>query len=230
MTIGFHAQQAPASWVAPTSFVIAILAIWPRRAWRATRHVVTVAHEGGHALVGLLVGRRLTGIRLHSDASGLTITSGRRDGLGIVATLAVGYPSPSLLGLGAAWLLANHYSHLVLLLSLVLLVGVGLSVRNAFGLLTIAVLGATVFAVLRWASPDAQSLFGWTAAWVLLLGGPRAVWELRRARRGTRPARTDADQLAVLTRLPATVWVGLFAVTTVATSGLGARWLILSTR
>jgi hypothetical protein len=123
VTTGFHAQPAPASWVAATSFVIAILAIWPRRAWRATRHVVTVAHEGGHALVGLLVGRRLAGIRLHSDASGLTITSGRRDGLGIVATVAVGYPSPSLLGLGAAWLLANHYSHLVLLLSLVLRMG-----------------------------------------------------------------------------------------------------------
>lgn len=180
--------------------------------------------------MGLLAGRRLAGIRLHSDASGLTVTSGRRRGLGVVATLAAGYPSPSLLGLGAAWLLADRYTHLVLLLSLGLVVCMGLSIRNVFGVLTIMVLGGTVFAVLRWASPDGQSVFAWTAAWLLLLGGSRAVWELHRVRRRGRATRTDADQLAVLTHLPTTAWVALFAVATVATSGLGARWLILTTR
>jgi len=40
--------------------------------WRVTRGVVTIAHEGGHALVAVLSGRGLTGIRLHADTSGVT--------------------------------------------------------------------------------------------------------------------------------------------------------------
>ncbi|MCU1450093.1 MAG: hypothetical protein JWP02_2263 [Acidimicrobiales bacterium] len=195
-----------------------------------SRHVITVAHEGGHAVVGLMTGRRLAGVRLHSDASGLTITSGRSRGLGLVATMAAGYLTPSLLGLGAAWLLAEHYTHAVLMLSLVLLAAMGLSVRNLFGLLTVVVLGGAVFAVLRWSSPSAEGVFAWTAAWVLLLGGLRAVWELQRSRRTGRAPRTDADQLAILTHLPAALWVGLFALTSLATVAVGARWLILTTQ
>lgn len=41
--------------------------------WRWVRLLVTITHEAGHALVALLTGRRLTGIRLHSDTSGLTL-------------------------------------------------------------------------------------------------------------------------------------------------------------
>src|SRR5688500_12845243 len=44
---------------------------------RATRHVVTIAHEGAHGAVALAAGRRLSGIRLHSDTSGLTVSAGR---------------------------------------------------------------------------------------------------------------------------------------------------------
>ena len=39
---------------------------------------VTIAHEGGHAVAALLTGRRLRGIRLHSDTSGLTLSAGTR--------------------------------------------------------------------------------------------------------------------------------------------------------
>jgi hypothetical protein len=193
-----------------------------------SRHVVTVAHEGGHAVVGVLMGRRLAGVRLHSDASGLTVTSGLSRGLGIVATMAAGYLAPSLLGLGATWLLAEHHTHAVLLLSLLLLAAMALSVRNLFGLLTIVALAGAVFAVLRWSSPTAQNVFAWTAAWVLLLGGLRAVWDLQRTRRTTTTRRTDADQLAILTHVPAVMWVGLFAATSLATVAVGARWLILT--
>ena len=43
-------------------------------------------HEAGHALTAVLTGRRLTGIRLHSDTSGLTLSTGRPSGPGMVAT------------------------------------------------------------------------------------------------------------------------------------------------
>ncbi len=54
--------------------------------WRPCRHAVTIAHEGAHGLVALAAGRRLSGIRLHSDTSGLTVSAGRPTGLGMVLT------------------------------------------------------------------------------------------------------------------------------------------------
>src|SRR5699024_12319039 len=66
--------------------------------------LATITHEGGHALVALLTGRRLTGIRLNRDTSGVTLSRGRPRGAGIVVTLLAGYPAPALTGLAAALL------------------------------------------------------------------------------------------------------------------------------
>ena len=63
--------------------------------------MITIVHEAGHALVAVLVGRRLSGIRLHSDTSGLTLTKGKPYGPGMVLTALAGYVAPSLLGLGS---------------------------------------------------------------------------------------------------------------------------------
>ena len=46
--------------------------------------------------VAVVCGRRLRGIRLHSDTSGLTLSSGRPTGAGMVFSLAAGYLTPSL--------------------------------------------------------------------------------------------------------------------------------------
>ncbi|MCB2019793.1 MAG: M50 family metallopeptidase, partial [Burkholderiaceae bacterium] len=70
-------------------------------AWQVSRHVVTIAHEGSHGVAALLSGRRLAGIRLHSDTSGLTVSKGRPTGPGMVVTAFAGYVGPALLGLGA---------------------------------------------------------------------------------------------------------------------------------
>ena len=78
--------------------------------WRPARTVVTIAHEGAHGLVALAAGRRLSGIRLHSDTSGLTVSAGRPTGPGMVLTCAAGYTGPALFGLGAAALLAAGHA------------------------------------------------------------------------------------------------------------------------
>ncbi len=67
----------------------AVLVLVPA-AWRLTRHAVTIVHEGGHGLAATLSGRRLAGIRLHSDTSGLTVSVGRPRGPGMVVTRAPG--------------------------------------------------------------------------------------------------------------------------------------------
>ena len=78
-----------------TAAVAAALVLSPAL-WRSTRHVVTIAHEGAHGLVALAAGRRLSGIRLHSDTSGLTVSAGRPTGVGMVFTCAAGYTCPGL--------------------------------------------------------------------------------------------------------------------------------------
>src|SRR6266700_1349722 len=93
-------QPVPPGW--------GIVVLGPR-AGRLARKSITIAHESGHALASVLAGRRLDGIRLHSDTSGVTYSRGRRTGPAVVLTSAAGYLTPSLLGAGAAWLLAAHH-------------------------------------------------------------------------------------------------------------------------
>ena len=55
------AQPMPPRALVLACAVAALIAVVSRRAWPVSRTVVTVAHEGGHALVALLTGPRLAG-------------------------------------------------------------------------------------------------------------------------------------------------------------------------
>jgi hypothetical protein len=169
--------------------------------WRVSRHVVTIAHEGAHGVAALLSGRRLSGIRLHSDTSGLTVSRGRPTG-------------PERHALAVLWLA-------VLLLGLLLL-----QIRNFYGLYAVLVAGLAVFAVSWWASEQVQSLVAYAGTWFLLLAAPRPVLELQGQRRRGRARTSDADTLARLTPLPGLVWVGFFLAVTLGCLALGAGWLV----
>ena len=65
-------QSVPPAWLVAVSAVAALLVVSVNGSWRLARNAITIAHEGGHALVSLLSGRRLDGIRLHADTSGVT--------------------------------------------------------------------------------------------------------------------------------------------------------------
>lgn len=211
--------------VAATAVIAALLVLVPG-AWARARHVVTIAHEGAHALAALLTGRRLRGIRLHSDSSGVTLSRGRPTGPGMVLTAAAGYAGPGLLGLGAAALLAGGRAVALLWTAVALLTLLLLQIRNWFGLWSVLAVGSVVAAVSWWAAPWLQSALAYLLTWFLLLAAPRAVLDLQAERR-RRPGRvSDADQLARLTHLPGIVWVAIFLTGTVATLVLGARWIL----
>jgi hypothetical protein len=218
-------QPAPSGRVVLLTAVLAMLLVWAPGAWAITRHVVTIAHEAAHGLVALLSGRKLQGIRLHSDTSGLTVSVGRTTGPGMIMTAAAGYVGPAALGLAAAALLANHRAVGLLWALLILLALLLIQVRNWFGLWSILVSAAVVFAVSWWLQPEAQSAFAFGLTWFLLLAAPRPVLELQRQRRATGGTTSDADQLARLTKVPAIVWVGFFLVATVGALALGAGWM-----
>ena len=217
----------PATWLVLATAGLALLAVAVDGVWRWSRNVVTIVHEAGHAIVALATGRRLTGIRLHSDTSGLTLSVGRPSGPGMVLTTAAGYLSPSFVGLVGAAVLTLEQVTVMLWVATAVLLGMLVMVRNAYGILTLLVTGAVVVAVSLYANADTQAAFGHAATWFLLFGGVRPVHELWRERRRLRTRSTDADQLARLTGVPGGVWVGLFAALTLAGLTAGA-WLLIS--
>ncbi|RCW43160.1 peptidase M50B-like protein [Halopolyspora algeriensis] len=217
----------PGNLIAAAVAAAALVLVGSRTFWPLLRSVVTIAHEGGHAVVALLSGRRLDGIRLHSDTSGLTVSTGRATGPGMVATLFAGYPAVSLLGLAGAWLVATDRTRTMLWITVGLLVAMLPALRNAYGVLSVLATAALVFAVSWWAASAVRALSGELLSWFLLFGGIRPLLELGGKRRGGRAANSDADQLARLTGLPAVVWLASWFAIGIGSVGLGGHWLLL---
>jgi hypothetical protein len=189
-------------------------------AWRPVRLLTTVCHEAGHALVAVLAGRRLRGVRVHSDTSGLTLSRGRPSGPGMVFTLLAGYPAGSLVGLVGVWLVLGGHGYLFAWLLAAAAAVLLLRIRNLIGALV--VIGLTL----------ATGLLAWYGtgvwvSWLLLVGsvtqllaGPRTVLEA-----WGRPG-SDAAQLAALTRVPRAVWTLLWLALGLGALALAGAWTL----
>ncbi|MFF9023472.1 M50 family metallopeptidase [Streptomyces eurythermus] len=219
-------QPAPALWVVLATCAAALAVVVPHPAWRMSRNAITIAHEGGHGLLALLTGRQLTGIRLHSDTSGLTVSRGKPYGAGMILTAAAGYPAPSLLGLGGAALLAADRITLLLWAATALLLAMLVMIRNAYGVLTVVLAGGTFLLVSWLAQPQVQAAFGYAVVWFLLLGGVRPAFELQARRSRGGAGDSDADQLSRLTHVPAGLWLLLFHAVSLCSLIGGGRWLL----
>ena len=206
-------QPPPAPVVVVVAAVIAGALVLPRAIWPYTRMLVTITHEGAHGVAAFLTGRRLQGIRLHSDTSGLTVSSGHASGPGMVTMLLAGYLGPAVVGLAAVGLLIAGHSLGLLWLFVILLALLLVQIRNFYGF--VLVVGCAVVLILvSWYLPATmQSGLAYVLTWTLLLAAPKPVLELIRQRQGRRAPYSDADQLARLTRVPGTVWAyGFLAV------------------
>lgn len=215
----------PGAWavVMALAFVVVTTLVTP--VWHAARNAVTIVHEMGHVVVAKLCGRTISGIKLHTDTSGLAITRGRPRGPGMLLTSLAGYPSPGLVGLGMTWAaVSGHAGAALLLLSLLLCLAL-LLVRNLWGVLivTASLLGAGL--VLHQADPRFVSALVLTTGAFLALGSLRAAWDLCREHWGGRALRSDAVSAAASGFLPAAVWLGFF----VATTGVCAVWALWMT-
>ncbi|WP_030688705.1 M50 family metallopeptidase [Streptomyces globisporus] len=226
MTEILGTQPAPDTWIVYVTAACALGLVALRRLWLPARNAITIAHEGGHGLVALATGRRLEAIRLHSDTSGLTVSRGRPTGLGVVLTLAAGYPAAPLLGLGGAALLGTRHVTLLLWIATALLLAMLVMVRNAYGILTVVLTGAAFLLVSWLTGPNVQSAFAYAAVWFLLLGGVRPAFELQAKRRHGGAPDSDADQLSRLTHVPAGVWLFFFHVVSISALIGGGRWLL----
>jgi hypothetical protein len=219
-------QPPPAPIVVAVAAVIAGALVLPRAIWPYTRMLVTITHEGAHGVAALLTGRRLQGIRLHSDTSGLTVSSGRPSGPGMAMMLLAGYLGPAVVGLGAVGLLIAGHSLGLLWLFVILLALLLVQIRNFYGF-TLVVGCALVLILVSWYLPATmQSGLAYVLTWTLLFAAPKPVLELISQRRGGRAPHSDADQLARLTRVPASLWAYGFLVINCAGLALGSVLLL----
>lgn len=202
----FGAQADPAALVPLLAVAVALGAVLLRGPWLVSRTVVTIVHEAGHALIAVLSGRRLHGIRLHSDTSGVTVSRGKRTGPGMVLTTLAGYPAPAVLGVVFSSLIIVGRQGLVLLGCALLVLGVLVLVRNAYGVFAVLATAFALAMVAAFGTPDITAGFVYAITWFLLLGAVRAVAELRRKRRTGLAVDSDVDQLARLTGLPPAMW------------------------
>ena len=219
-------QPDPSHWLVLVTGLLALAAVLMRGVWHVTRNAVTIAHEGGHGLLALLSGRRLDGIRLHSDTSGLTVSRGKPHGVGMVLTAAAGYTAPPLLGLAGAGLLAAGHITALLWGATALLLVMLVMIRNAYGALTV-VTACALFLLVSWITKaQVQAAFAYLVVWFLLVGGARPVAELQNSRRRDRSGSSDADQLARLTHTPAALWLLFFYAVALCSLVGGARWML----
>jgi hypothetical protein len=220
------AQPAPPAYAIALVALLALGLVLLPAIWPYTRMLVTITHEGGHALAAVATGRRLQGIRLHADTSGLTLSSGRPRGPGMVITLLAGYLAPAIVGLGAVGMLILGYSLGLLWLFVILLALLLLQIRNFYGFAVIVGVAVVLVAVSWYASATVQSTLAYLLTWILLISAPKPVIELIGQRRRRRGRQSDADQLSRLTRTPATLWALLFLVVNLAGLVVGTALLL----
>lgn len=212
-------QERPLPWMLMLSWAISILLVFTPL-WNLSRNAVTVVHEGGHALMALLWGRRISGIKLHSDTSGVTISRGNPKGLGVIFVAASGYTAPALLGLGIQYLSSEGRTVLGLAILALMLLGIFLSIRNLWGILVVVPLLAGFYFTFQFA-PAIQTFILLFIATFLTVASLKPIIELQKHRRAGDGEDSDADQLARLTLVvPGIVWVAYFFVVSLAANAL----------
>lgn len=186
----------------------------------------TIIHEMGHVLAAWMSGRRVSGIRVHSDTSGVMLSRGRPHGPGMLVTALAGYPAPALLSWGLAWSVgAGHAGAGLTLYQLLLVLAVLLS-RNVVGILScLASLIAT--GLIWWYADDLTVVYTVTVlAVVYAVAAVRGVLGLlsvhtarlrpsdpaTKQRALTRARATDAALAASATRSAVPTWVWLMVL------------------
>jgi hypothetical protein len=176
--------------------------------WRVVRLAVTLVHELGHAVVGVLVGRQFTGFVLRGDMSGHAVTRGPVRGAGRVASTWSGYPMPALLGAAMVLAAGRGWAAPVITTGLAVLLFALVRVRSGLTVLVmvVAIAGS---AALWWWRDDALQTQVLVGLGVILVIG---AWRHLAAVLQDRTRGSDPGVLASLTRLPRAVWNATFVV------------------
>lgn len=187
-------------------------------AWAASRYLYTIAHEGGHALMGAAMGHRITSVTMGRDGSGLTKSVGP-PGLAVFLFQFFGYLAPSALGLGAAKLIEVGHIIAVLWLLLLALAALLVAARGSLARTCIVCTGVLLYLAARYALLGAQVAIAYGITWFLLISGVAMV--LKHWRAGG-----DRDLLSSTTHLPRGLWSPLWFIGSVVALLAGASLLV----
>ena len=133
------------------ALAVALVAVALPPLWRPTRLAVTIVHELGHAVIGILMGRRFTVVS--ADMSGHAVTVGPRRGIGRVASTWAGYPALAIVGALLVQISLHGWARTALFIALVVLVLSLVFTRSLHTLVAVLGTAAAVGALWWWGSP-----------------------------------------------------------------------------
>ncbi len=213
------ATPVPGEWPLVIALAAGIVAAAWRRTWQVLHKLITVSHEGGHAIAALVTGRRVLRVRIRADGSGETHTWGRPGGFGGALVTFAGYPFPAIVGGGLLIAVASGSARLWSALAALALVVLLTRTRNIHGWVVVG-LWLAGFAAAAWYVPGDVLALGiaFLGAFLIAGAGRSLLAELRTRRRGA--SGSDVASLGRSGPLPAGVWwVAMFALV------LGCGWV-----
>jgi Peptidase M50B-like len=186
--------------------------------WTAGRYLYTIAHEGGHAFMGSVVGLRITGVTMKRNGDGETNAVGP-PGFGVFLFQFFGYLAPSALGVGTAKLIQVGHIVAVLWLLLLALAVLLLSARGPVAWACIIGSGFLLYCIARYATLGTKVFTAYAVTWFLLISGVVVVLEHWRTGK-------DRELLKETTHLPMGLWPPLWLIGSIAALLTGGTLLI----
>jgi hypothetical protein len=193
--------------------------------WFITKFLLVLAHEGGHALMGVALLNRVDGIRLNSGGGGGTGFKPAPIWLFAIPIAIAGYVGPSVFGLGASWLLLHGEPAMVIWGSMVFLVLMLIAVRGLVGWVVVPALLVVLFQIATKADPRMLTLSAYVWTWFLLIGAVQRMIVYVGAKTYLAP-KTDTARLQGMTLVPSEIWSVLLLLATTAALVWGGSMLL----
>jgi hypothetical protein len=190
----------------------------------AGRYLTVLAHEGGHAFLGLALFRGINKITINKSGGGETQTEVSVWPVALLI-LVFGYLGPSLFGLFAAWLLLHDPAATVLWGSIAFLAVMLLATEGFLGPVLIISLMVALFQVVTRAEPSMIALVAHVWTWFLLISGVQRLFLLMSRKQYTN-SRNDTAQLGKMTLVGGAFWGALLLVAAIAALVYGGALLL----
>lgn len=193
--------------------------------WFVTKFFVVIAHEGGHALVGLALLNRVRRIIFDRDGGGGTEFVSPPAWPFVILVAFAGYAGPSLFGLLASALLLHGKPEMVLWASMAFLFLMMFTVRGWVGWIVIPLLMVGLYQLATKASAEMSTLGAYVWTWFLLIGAVQRML-VYLSTKNYLVAGTDTVRLQKASLVPSEIWSLILLLATGAALVWGGSMLL----